>query len=240
MAQLDEATLARVLPFIQDVQCRLCCREWSNHIFVSLQLVNRMRFHKHVRENGVVSYYHGGVRSFGEDFEECVAYSFEFFESGTYHLQWTRGFGQWSAANERQIGVWWVQGSNVCCKSRDGPEVADGCVRYAPAGRVFELDVDGVLSGNTVADGTALVWEFHIRGSPVPCFHDATNERSPDLDHHVRSIPAPLSLRSDARFVEIDGDVLEVSGDIKANYPESDWQRLMRCRARFGLLGHQT
>eukprot|EP00439_Symbiodinium_sp_Y106_P044670 s2214_g5.t1 len=40
-------------------------------------------------------------------------------------------------------------------------------------------------------------------------------------------------VRPDSRYVEIDGVIHEVSGDIVANWPEDDWPRLMRCRLLF-------
>lgn len=230
-AELDETAIARVLAFVNIPKARECCRDWSRYIYASLQLEHLISFHKLVNEKGRVIYHHSAVRAMGQDFEECVAYQFEFVDSKTYHLDWNRSFGQWSAANERQIGSWQVMGDRVRCTSSKGPDTEDGCVRYAPAGRTFEIPVADVLSGHTMGDNdNAPTWEYQVRGAPVPENMQILNKTDLDDPH------APVRVHGeDARFVEIDGDVHEVSGDIVANYPESEWERLMRCRVRFGL-----
>jgi len=231
MVQIDESALMRILAFMNEVRGRLCCKSWAKHLFTSLQLEHRIRFNKLVQEKGKIGYHHSAVRPYGQDFEECVTYQFEFFASKTYALGWNRSFGQWSAANERQVGCWEVVGNVLRCESTEGPEVPDRCVKYAEAGRVFELPIDTICSGNSVADAKPFHWEFQVRGTPIP---ESSMETSA-FDARVWTPPAARLQNEETRFVEIDGELYEVSGDIRTNYPESDWQRLMRCRIRFGL-----
>jgi len=172
----------------------------------------------------------------GQDFEECVAYQFEFFQSGNYTLQWNRSFGQWSAANERQVGFWRVSGDLLCCESTQGPEVPEGCVRYAQPGMVAELPLESVLSGSTVVDHETPVWEYQVRGQPIPSTKLLSCEPA-DVRSESQT-ETQTNFSPDARFVDVDGALHEVSADIRDNYPEAQWERLMSCRIRFGLLGH--
>lgn len=228
MVQLDDAALDRILLYNLNPKARLCCQTWNAKVLSSLQLEHRIAFRKALAQ-GALSYHHCGVRSMGCDFEECVAYQFNFSHDGTFKAQWNRSFGQWSAANERQSGRWSVIGDLLECVTTQGPEVADGCVLYAPAGRVFRLPVATVLSGNTSADNATPAWEYQVRGTPAP-------ETEVKFETAVQQDDNPIvQLHPNARFVEIDGELHEVSGDIVDNYPDSEWERLMRCRIRFGL-----
>eukprot|EP00927_Polykrikos_kofoidii_P021412 TRINITY_DN20255_c0_g1_i1.p1 TRINITY_DN20255_c0_g1~~TRINITY_DN20255_c0_g1_i1.p1 ORF type:complete len:258 (-),score=41.46 TRINITY_DN20255_c0_g1_i1:40-780(-) len=236
--ELDGAAQEQVLSFVNEARARTCCRAWDKFIVDSLNLSHAMEFGKLLTaRSGKVRYHHSAVRTLGQDFEECVAYQFEFTASKMYSLQWNRSFGQWSAANEKQIGKWRVVGNVLRCESVTGPEVEDGCVRFAPAGRVFELPVSVVVSGNTLVDEVAPLWEYEVRGVPPPPVAITTPAREDTVA--TNSIDRlGMMRREDSRYVEIDGEVHEVAGDIQRNYPESEWGRLMSCRARFGLLGH--
>lgn len=234
LTELNDVALSRVLSFVSEVQGR-CCRAWSAHLYDSLELAYKIRFHKLVREQGKVMYLHSAVRSFGEDFEECVAYQFEFLASGDYMLQWNCSFGQWSAANERQVGCWAVVGDKLRLESTEGPATGETEVHYCAPGRVSELPVDAAVSVNGSGDGKQTpVWEFQVRGKPVPesSIHEPIKQE--DLQG-----PRPMaSYNADSCFVEIDGDMYEVAGDIRSQYPEAEWKRLMGFRLRFGLLGN--
>mmetsp|Transcript_7253 Transcript_7253/g.15698 ORF Transcript_7253/g.15698 Transcript_7253/m.15698 type:complete len:253 (+) Transcript_7253:76-834(+) len=238
--ELDEVVLERVLAFTFEVSARACCRSWARYLFDSLQLEYCIKFHKLVRQQSKVSYHHCSVRAYGEDFQECVAYQFEFADTGTYHLQWNRSFGQWSAANERQLGRWQVVGNQLRCESGPGPEVDELAVRYAPAGRVFELPVATACSGRFDGEDSPSPWEYQIRGTPAPAMENSfitgsTGFVGEATQGDVRGQSIGDSHTAESRYLEIDGEVHEVSGDIMKNYPESDWPRLMRCRVRFGL-----
>eukprot|EP00747_Dinoflagellata_sp_TGD_P168144 gnl/TRDRNA2_/TRDRNA2_193855_c0_seq1.p1 gnl/TRDRNA2_/TRDRNA2_193855_c0~~gnl/TRDRNA2_/TRDRNA2_193855_c0_seq1.p1 ORF type:complete len:245 (+),score=51.03 gnl/TRDRNA2_/TRDRNA2_193855_c0_seq1:51-785(+) len=244
MVELDESALARVLSFSNELQGRSCCRWWAEYLFKSMQLEHRLRFHKLVRQKGHFSYHHSAVRSYGEDFEECVAYQFEFYANGDYSLQWNCSFGQWSAANERQVGRWTVTDDKLRLESMPGPEIGETEVRFAPAGRISELPVDVACSGNRQSDGeSAPAWEYEVRGKPKPADEAKENANRPwssteAVQQHVQRDPrGVLTQDDDARFVEIDGEFYEVSGDIRNQYPEADWKRLMGFRIRFGLQG---
>jgi hypothetical protein len=230
-AALDELAVQRILSFVNVPSGCLTCKTWNEQLHEQLRLAHRIRFHKLVRKAGSVGYHHSAVRAFGQDFEECVAYQFEFFADGSYTLQWNRSFGQWSASNQRQVGSWNVVGENLVCESVAGPKVPDNEVRYAPGGLIFALPIESVCMGNTAADGNDVYsWEYGIRGEPVPEIKKTFWEVE---EHDARAQVLPQD--PNARYVEIDGDLHEVSGDIRERYPEADWQRLMQCRVRFGL-----
>jgi len=97
------------------------------------------------------------------------------------------------------------------------------------------------MKGRTDGSERPLPWEFLVRGTPVPealSLHCAGAVVVPvDLasEQRTANIPAGGQARGDARYIEVDGEMHEVSADIIANYSESDWKRLMTCRIRFGL-----
>lgn len=236
MAALDEAALARVLAFSSEVGGRLCCRAWARHLHESLQLAHRLRVGRLLQEKGQVSYHHSAVRELGQEFEECVSYQFEFRRVRRYIMQWTRTFDGWTADNERQVGSWRIVGDRLCCESSQGPAADEGCVRYARPGLVFELPVEDVLRGHTVADDRTPAWEYAARGLPLP------GHREPEPTPMLADLQEPLvrtvaAVRPEARFVEVDGEMHEVCGDIREHWPEAEWSRLMRVRLRFGIHG---
>jgi hypothetical protein len=51
----------------------------------------------------------------------------------------------------------------------------------------------------------------------------------------VRNVPPPEEPDENSKFVEVDGELVEVSPDIRDNHPEADWARLMGFRLRFGI-----
>lgn len=137
-----------------------------------------------------------------------------------------------SEANERQVGLWEVVGAALRCETTTGPVTDQGCVQYAEAGRVFFLPLAAVLGGRSMADDTPALWEYEVRGNPVPVMA----MRSEGEVQPTRGAGGNAGLGGDsARYVQVDGDLVEVSPDIRDNYPEAEWVRLMRCRVRFGL-----
>mmetsp|Transcript_3823 Transcript_3823/g.8771 ORF Transcript_3823/g.8771 Transcript_3823/m.8771 type:complete len:236 (+) Transcript_3823:30-737(+) len=234
MVQLDDVVLARVLAFNQEPKARVCCRAWDTLVYECLQLEHRIGFHKEVHKTGSHAHHHHAVRSMGGDFEECVAYQFEFHSSGKFTVQWNRSFGQWSAANERQVGRWAVDGNMLRCVTEEGPPTSATEVMYAPAGRCFALPVALALSGRSVADDVAHSWEFEVRGSPVPEIAVFSEAEGPSDQPGAPAVGIGAAAE-DARFVEIDGELREVAADIRDRYPEEDWARLMGCRIRWGL-----
>mmetsp|Transcript_21311 Transcript_21311/g.37900 ORF Transcript_21311/g.37900 Transcript_21311/m.37900 type:complete len:251 (+) Transcript_21311:23-775(+) len=237
--ELDESALGHVLAFINEPRARVCCRAWSEDLYRSLQLEHRIRFRKALHQKGgKMASHQSAVRSFGEDFEECVAYQFDFDESGEYTLMWNCSFGQWSAANERQVGRWTVVGNMLRLESTQGPEMAENQVRYAPPGRVADIPLDTLLSHGKADQQEAPIWEYQVRGKPIP---EALVEKAPAAKQQY-ALPSEIArnappVTNDSRFVEIDGEMYEVSGDIRSTYPEDQWERLMRVRVRFGLMG---
>eukprot|EP00448_Togula_jolla_P002935 CAMPEP_0170620154 /NCGR_PEP_ID=MMETSP0224-20130122/27906_1 /TAXON_ID=285029 /ORGANISM="Togula jolla, Strain CCCM 725" /LENGTH=245 /DNA_ID=CAMNT_0010946307 /DNA_START=21 /DNA_END=758 /DNA_ORIENTATION=+ len=245
MPELDEAALNCLLGFVGEPRGRLCCQAWSKHLYESLNLKNRIRFNKHIRTRGSIFFHHSAVRALGEEFEECVTYQFEFRAEGSYSLQWTRTFDGWTSDMERQLGTWTVVDNAVQCDSGAGPaDVKEGSARYAPAGLRYELPIDDVLEGSTRADKHVPDWEFLARGLQVPQKLEEqdveTEVGSMEYVHTPSSAAASPTFhpQAGARYVEIDGEAYEVSGDIRELYDESEWERLMRCRVRFGLRGH--
>mmetsp|Transcript_53014 Transcript_53014/g.124227 ORF Transcript_53014/g.124227 Transcript_53014/m.124227 type:complete len:240 (-) Transcript_53014:135-854(-) len=236
--------LERLVEFIAEPRARACCHGWASVLWDTLKLEFVILVRRHICKHGALSYHHSAVRSLGDDFDESVAYQFSFKPDGTYEVCWNRSFGQWSAANERQIGVWRIVGDVLACESIKGPEVPDGYVRYAPAGRIFEVPVEQALAGSAAKTGAAAeAWEYGVRGTPAPeCVLPNVSCIDTEAPNQVSGPSSQLEstgpmISENARFVEVDGELHEVAADIRDLYPEEDWQRLMTCRVRFGIMG---
>lgn len=234
MGQLDDAALTRVLQFVREPVASLCCRSWASYLYESLRLRHKIAFRKAIHEQEKLSYVHSTVRDLG-GMEECVSFSFLFKADCTYSLQWFReGL---TSDNEQQYGTWCIAGEKVTCETLSPLEEPDErYLRFAPAGRVFELPVDAVLAGSTTADDNPEDWELPARGlapdrslAAIPAAEGPSSSIIAPPSHGQLAEPVQL-----ARYVEVDGEVHEVSQDIVANWPEADWSRLMRCRLRFG------
>jgi hypothetical protein len=234
---LNEACLTRILHYINESRARLCCRTWEQHLVKALYLTSRAQLAQklHAR-GGALPYHHCTVRDFG-GIEECFSYSFLFRLDRTYSLQWFReGL---TSDNEQQFGSWHIEADALLCATLAPPTPPDPSeLRYAEAGRVFKVPIDGVLTGTTHLDQQFWGWELAARGLTgdasvsiglLHASHAATAGAAP-----ATGIQHPQPPREDARFVEIDGDIHEVSRDIVENWPEHEWARLMRCRLRFG------
>jgi len=235
MALLDDTALTRVLQFVRDPVGRLCCKEWASYLYESLHLRPKIALRKKINDQQQLSYMHSTVRDMG-GMEECVSFSFSFAADCTYTLQWfLEGL---TSDNEQQHGTWCIAGDKVRCETRSALDEPDErYLRFAPAGRIFELPVHAVLAGSTTADQTPEDWELPARGLPpdrstkvVPAALDASTS---NIVPPVRSQLAAERMEH-VRFVEIDGEVHEVSQDIVSNWSEADWPRIMRCRLRFG------
>lgn len=243
---LDEELQAKVLAFVTEPKASITCLTWKNKLYQTLHLELRARFNLQLHEKGKVGFYYGAVRPLGEDFEESASYNFAFLSNGTYKMQWTRTYDAWSSQTEQHFGAWHIFLDQVVCESLEPLEaVSDREVRYAPAGYKFQVPVNDIIK----ADGAyfqaplgaaAAAWELPVRTGK----HENEDDSATTIGkwESVEVAPAAAQafhapLRADARFVEIDGDMHEVSGDIVANWPESDWARLMKCRLRFGIVG---
>eukprot|EP00933_Yihiella_yeosuensis_P013687 TRINITY_DN12563_c0_g3_i3.p1 TRINITY_DN12563_c0_g3~~TRINITY_DN12563_c0_g3_i3.p1 ORF type:complete len:293 (+),score=68.23 TRINITY_DN12563_c0_g3_i3:122-880(+) len=240
---LDEVSLDRVLHFINEPVARLCCKDWAHYIYQSLELEHKIAFNQALSKKGCLSYHHSTVRDLG-GMEECVSYSFTFErnpEEQTYVMQWFReGL---TADNEQQYGKWSITGATVTCETLKPPKEPDeNLLRYASPGRIFQVPVSCILLGATCADATPEAWELDARGL-LPDRSIGLGMLSAGSEQSTRASatgswtsqpPLQQEIPADARFVEIDGDLHQVSQDIVQNWPESDWQRLMRCRLRFG------
>jgi len=261
---LDDVLQARMLAFVMEPKAALICHAWKDQLYNSLQLAPGIRFKQLVHEMGdaPLKFFYEAIRPLGEDFEETVGFHFEFFQHGRYHMQWTRTFDAWSSQSEQQFGTWQVQADGIICETKDlGREETDREVRYAPAGWKYRLPLATFLKNSgTGGNGghiqapqgaPAASWELtarigkvqeeeekaiHFDGmwQPVEGSH---LHRTGDDAPAAAPAPRSLSLDPDARYVEVDGEVHEVSGDIVANWPEADWPRLMKCRLRFGICG---
>ncbi|CAE7204655.1 unnamed protein product [Symbiodinium natans] len=155
---------------------------------------------------------------------------------GACRLAWTRTYDAWSSQGEQHYGRWSLEGERVCCETLEPREEASETeMRYAPAGYKFAVPIDDILSAQggyfQAKDGSkAADWELPARtGKLDEGMWEPVQATEPEAVHR----PA----RADARYVEIDGVVHEVAGDIVANWPEDQWPRLMRCRLRFGIRG---
>lgn len=237
---LDEELQAKVLAFVTEPRASMTCLAWKKQLYSSLHLESHSRFHTRLHDSSKVAFNYNAVRPLGEDFEESVVYHFSFALDGTYAMQWTRTFDAWSMQCEQQIGFYTLVLDQVICQTLSPKEENDREVRYAPAGYNFQLPLSEILEAHgtsfqALSGSPAAPWELPARtgkhqdectfsGSKWQAVQVAPVEET----HHI-------PLRPDARFVEVDGEMHEVSGDIVANWPEQDWVRLMRCRLRFGI-----
>lgn len=242
-ADLDDAALDRVLSFVNEPAARPCCKSWATTLYDSLYLEQLISFKKYLHgKGGSCHFHHTAVRMLGPEFEECATYQFEFFEAeNKYKMQWCRNFDAWSAENERQVGTWSFVNGNLHCETKEGPAISEKEVRYAPAGRVFEIPIESVLLEHSKNDDKVLPWERPSRGL---IDHEAAPNKeqiAAYLERKDDGVPtggANDNTPEDTRqFVDIDGETHEVSKDIQDNYPAEQWERLMRCRVRFGING---
>lgn len=250
LPQLDEDLLARILPFVTEVNASPSCRSWKDYLYEALKLDVRIAFMQRVRQQGSVLFCYNAVRPLGEDFEESVGYNFTFLEGGSYRLAWTRTYDAWSSQGEQHLGKWSIEREHLHCETLapEASTVSETEMRYAPAGYKFAVPLKEILAAKggyfEAPEGSkAADWELPARTGkqsqvydPIfPSEHADSGDTITAAAIAAMTLPAPP--RSDARFVEIDGEIHEVSGDIVANWPEEQWPRLMRCRLRFGING---
>lgn len=238
LPELDDTCLSRVLDFVNIPSVRLCCRSWADRLYLSLQLKHHISFVKAVSGAplGDLSYHHSSVYDFG-GMEECVSFSFTFSSSRFYSMLWFReGL---TTDNEQQYGKWKVVADHVECETLDPvSEVNERHLRHADACRVFTIPVAAVLAGRTTTNQCTSNWERAARGlqsSNIVGSLEPSDEQS--QGEEIRNDSYNFSSRVpavDARYVDVDGEIVQVSLDIIQNWPESDWSRLMRCRIRFG------
>lgn len=239
--ELTDACLECILSFVSDPTARLCCSAWSNYLYDALQLEYRIRFQKKLCERAAspyptLPYHHSTVRDYG-GMEECLSFTFAFCRDGSYSLHWFKeGL---TSDNEQQHGFWRVVGDAVLCETLPPVQAPDiHQLRFAEPGRIFEVPVDAVLAGTTTSDGQLAGWELAARGlradTSVSITAPLTEPPAPEANLADLTRLAQLLPRADARFVEVDGEMHQVSNDIVENWPEADWARLMRCRLRFG------
>lgn len=234
---LDESALSCILRFINEPRARPCSKAWDEFLTASLHLKSRSEFYKLIQARGKLFFHHSAVRSMGPDFEECISYNFELSPSGEYFLQWTRTFDQWSSDSERQVGNWRISDDHMLFESSQSPSMAEAnCVRFADAGRRFAVPLHRLLQERTQADVVSEDWEFEARGLQVQRWIESGQNSSHDVEPQ-RAMEARFEPAEDVRYVDIDGEMHEVSADIREHWPEADWERLMRCRVRFGIRG---
>jgi hypothetical protein len=251
MSPLDESSLAKILACVTEPKASLSCRAWKDYLYDSLQLEQRIRFNQQMAK-GTIPFGYSAVRPLGDDFEESVSYFFDFDADGTYKMQWMRTFDAWSSQSEQQLGKWSIVKDNILCETVEPSRpVSDTEVRFAPAGYIFSVAIDDILKseGRYLEDtigSPPKPWEISARlgGSSeennkrvVTQGMWQTDSSAHEVVPTATAVEFHAPLRPDARFVEIDGEMHEVSGDIVANWPEDEWARLMKCRLRFGING---
>eukprot|EP00931_Biecheleriopsis_adriatica_P075363 TRINITY_DN49244_c0_g1_i1.p1 TRINITY_DN49244_c0_g1~~TRINITY_DN49244_c0_g1_i1.p1 ORF type:complete len:261 (+),score=53.11 TRINITY_DN49244_c0_g1_i1:33-785(+) len=244
---LDEELHARILAYVTEPRASVSCQAWKKYLYEALKLEPRIRFMQRLAEEGRVTYCYNAVRPLGEDFEESVGYSFNFAADGTYRLMWTRTFDAWSSQCEQHFGRWHVFMDYVACETTEPlEEASEREVRYAPPGYRFAVAIEDILSADggffQAKDGArAKDWELPARLGKLD--EEGSSVRTAGMWEPIQASSSEAAggyrapIRSDARFVEIDGEMHEVSGDIVANWPQEEWARLMRCRLRFGISG---
>lgn len=234
MAALDDACVDALLAFVNDPNARSCCRDWSSRLYELLQLKSVIEVHRSLQQKGKLSYFHTMMFDYG-GMEDNYSYCFTFFPEHVYTLQWFReGL---TSDNEQHYGRWRASLGHVRCETQAPPPSDSSSVqlRYAPPGRSFEVPVENVLAGRTQATEEPLLWEYPARGLKPLAIHVAIPPMEVVFEPtSPTAVTASPVLRADARFVTIDGEVHQVCEDIMANWPENDWERLMRCRIRFG------
>lgn len=246
LPSLDEELQAKILAYVTEPKASITCWTWKNTLYKQLHLDLRARFNLRLHEEGNVVFCYGAVRPLGEDFEESVSYNFAFLSNHTYKMQWTRTYDAWTSQTEQHFGAWHLFLDEIQCETLEPLEAtSDREVRYAPPGFKFQVPVNDILKAKGVyfeapIGAPAATWELPARtGKHENEGNSATTigkwqsvERG---STSAQTFHAPL--RANARFVEIDGEMHEVSGDIVDNWPETDWARLMKCRLRFGIVG---
>lgn len=248
MAPLDEDIHNRILAYVAEPKASVSCHAWKDHLYDSLYLSGRIRFMQKMHETVGLTFSYHAVRPLGEDFEESVVYNFNFSPNGTYEMQWTRTFDAWSSQSEQHFGRWTVSEDKILCETLEPDRtVGQNEVRFAPPGYAFRIEIDDILNakGKFFQERTGAPpkpWEIPARTGKLDAnqgiWHEGmwqTTEVQTDNNGYNATWRAPI--RADARFVEIDGEMQEVSGDIVDNFPEQDWARLMKCRLRFGISG---
>lgn len=250
---MDDDLHCKILDYVSEPKACVACHAWRDHLYDSLKLRFGISFRRQLAKDPV-SFSYNAVRPLAEDFEESVSYNFLFSANGTYKMQWARTFDAWSSQSEQQFGKWSVVKEEVLCETMEPDrEVTETEVRFAPPGYRFNVAIEDILSSEgryfqdklgappkpweTTArtgkiDETAVLpkgmWQA-VEASPQPgVYYEVTTQAA---------APFQPQLRADARFIEIDGEMHEVAGDIVANRPESEWAQLMRCRLRFGING---
>jgi len=179
---------------------------------------------------GKLTYFHSTVLDFG-GMEECSSFSFTFRSTGHYQLQWFReGL---TSDNEQQYGRWTVVSNDVLCETLEPTEAPDPTMlRFAEPGRRFRVPVNAALSGHSCADDL-VGWERPARGMCVQAAEQSEKDEQIVTEAWAQP-PHNVPVREHARYIEIDEDMVEVHMDVIENWPEADWERLMRCRLRFG------
>jgi hypothetical protein len=244
---MDDDVHAKILAYVNEHKACLSCQNWKNYLYSSLHLPLRMRFNQKLAEGPVV-YSYNAVRPLGEDFEESVNYNFLFAPGGTYTMQWARTFDAWSSQSEQHFGCWRFVEDKIHCETLEPTrEVSDREVRFAPPGYRFSVPIEDILDalGRYFQDTVGAApksWEIAARlgkpeeQAPETVAKDWQSIQAEQPSNEPRRVPQS-SGNEDARFVEIDGELYEVSGDIVKNRPEAEWAQLMRCRIRFGING---
>jgi len=247
---MEDDIHAKILAFVADHKAGVSCQAWKNFLYTSLYLQHRIRFNRQL-DKGSVIFSYNAVRPLGEDFEESVSYNFAFASNHTYTMQWTRTFDAWTSQSEQQCGCWSIVKDQLLCETHEPRrKVGDNEVRFAEAGWKFYVAIDDILDSRGIYFQDTIGaqpkrWELIARTgrestSKTLSWQESDAEAtSAGNSPTARLVLAPSFAppQEDARFVDIDGDMHEVSGDIAANWPEHEWERLMRCRLRFGING---
>lgn len=243
---MEDDIHAKILAFVADHKAGVSCLSWRDFLYTSLYLQHRIRINRQL-DKGPVIFSYNAVRPLGEDFEESVSYNFTFAANHTYVMQWTRTFDAWTSQSEQQCGCWSIVKDQVFCETHEPRrEVSDTEVRFAPAGFKFYVAIDLILDSRGIyfqdkIGAPPKSWELPARtgreATTKTLSWQASDAEATSAENSPVARPVVPPPQEDARFVDIDGDMHEVSGDIAANWPEHEWERLMRCRLRFGING---
>jgi hypothetical protein len=197
-------------------------------------LERKIHVMKRVHTAGSLTFDYMASRDLGPVITETVAFHFEFFPKGNYCLQFSHDVqGDLADVGVDMYGSWHVEMGDFVCETSEAPVVCGNKPCSSPAVVRFNLPIELVLAGRVAADhdgSCALRWENSIQSRSLLL----------DFPHKSESklldVMPPPENDEDASYVEVDGRMVQVCGDIRDNYPESSWAHLMSVRVKVGLV----
>jgi hypothetical protein len=229
---LDDHCLDNVLSFVREAPARACCKSWASHIYDALKLDRTIRVMRRLSTAGSISFDYVASRDLGPEITETVAFHYDFFPNGHYKQQYSHSVQEDLAdVSVGTSGSWRVEMGEFICETTEVLDVDHPKESHpsSPADVRFNLPVDVALGSGADQHGECLRWERSIKSCILIL------DFSQDNHMKLHDITAPPDENEDAAYVEVDGRMVQVSEDIRENYPEDLWQNLMSVRVRVGM-----